>query len=833
MPKEEILNVISEYREFLLKQKNEILSNVQDLTTNDNIKNDEKEQSRQHSPLLDSDEERFQHSLQSLNTEENEALLESIDSQLDMLNTCYDPDSQEMTIFEAANYPYYESKAVLYMSYHEEKFLYKISEVSKTDVKIFNFSKEWPDGNYILDYIKNNKDLSILRISGEYFPGEFIEDTSFYSAINTANNLFYIHVSIGENEFEPDMTLVEKKIKSKMDSQRPLIINWGYPYIHTMLLKGNNNDIFYLNNEDSAKNIELAIKNPLDEETFQEKLSDKATFGLPLLCDALESKIIGHFKDEDKDLLDATIDHDKEFEGWRLLDYAIFHDDILTTRFFLLKGTNLFYRNSLKNRPLEIAAEYASVNVLMALLEVNQVSTEINLRQNNREALYLTNSDGHIPLMIAAKSGKLENVKFLLKCTIERCQLDDMQKTMNVAWNHQRYDCVLYLLKQDFPFPTNFDLLTLVTNTKDVLELKKFADRQIEFHGVIKNGNITLLIELISENKSAGYDFNIQNESALNTALSNKQYAAYAYLKIRGFKGTFQENLEDRVLYLNEEEKTKLNKSLISYFHRPSQSLVFYLLSKSRTLQHESRYFDTIKFLYEQLSQIPSILPVLSVIEHYNGYIDIVFDFNSSCTIDLDVTSDAQTNGRCSYEDGRIFMAAKLSTDDLLGNMAHEFTHLAMYILYKNNCKPYAASDVMNQDKYKDIVGICDRLDHSSMNVIITRAFTAYKDKNALEAELIVRIPHILAKYGEEAGMAIIKTQIADLLIYYEQTVLLACNIFVNKSKNLNADGSALESRTSNNQYSFWRGLLSTTPAVVPIAEATKDESLIPKGNSL
>jgi hypothetical protein len=826
MPKEEILNVISEYREFLLKWQNEILSNVRDLTTNDNIKNEEKEQLIQNTPSLDSDEEKFQQSMDSANTEKIEGFLWYIDNQINMLNTCYDPVSQEMKIY-TDSHVYDDGKADHYMSYHRRKFLSKIAEVSKTDAKILNFSEEYPDESFILEYIKNNKDLLVLKISGDYFFSDFIEDTSFYSAINTANNLFYIHVSIWKEGSHLDMALVEKKLKSKINSQRPLVISWNYEDVHTMLFKGKNNDIFYLNNEDSAKNIELAMKKAFDEETFQEKLSDKVTFRLPLLCDALESKIIGHFKDEDKNLLDATIYHDKEFEGWRLLDYAIFHDDILTTRFLMLKGTDLFYTNSLRNRPLEIAAEYASVSVLMALLEVNQVSTEINLRQNNREALYLTNSDGHTPLMIAAKRGKLENVKFLLKCTIERCQLDDMQKTMNVAWDNQRYDCVLYLLKQDFPFPTNFDLLTLVTNTEDVLELKKFADKQIEFHSVIKNGNITLLIELISENKSAGYGFNIPNESALNTALSNRQYAAYAYLKIRGFKGTLQENLEDRVLYLNEEEKTKLNKSLISYFHRPSQSLVFYLLSKSRTLQHESRYFDTIKFLYEQLSQIPSILPVLSVIEHYNGYIDIIFDFNSSCTIDLDVTSDEQTKGRCSYEDGRIFIAAKLSTDELLGNMAHEFTHLAMYILYKNNCKPYAPNDVMNQDKYKDIVDVYDKLDRSSMNVIITRSFTAYKDKNALEAELIVRIPHILAKYGEEAGMVIVKTQITGLLTYYEQTVLLACNVFINKSKNLNADGSTLESRTSNNQYSFWRNLLSTTtPAVLPITEVKKDASL-------
>jgi predicted SprT family Zn-dependent metalloprotease len=52
----------------------------------------------------------------------------------------------------------------------------------------------------------------------------------------------------------------------------------------------------------------------------------------------------------------------------------------------------------------------------------------------------------------------------------------------------------------------------------------------------------------------------------------------------------------------------------------------------------------------------------------------------------------------------KIFIGAKIDQDDenkLLGTMAHEFCHLAMQMLFKNEAKPYDKNDNEGIEKFK------------------------------------------------------------------------------------------------------------------------------------
>ncbi|CAM4406230.1 MAG: hypothetical protein LEGION0403_FIIPPAGN_00899 [Legionella sp.] len=709
-----------------------------------------------------------------------------------MLENCYDPATQEMIISDGMGYLYYLEDGNDYMLHQFEKFLHNMGLVAKQGVKQLSINHECPSNGHLWDFIENNQDLSVLTISGEFFEGSFLENDLFYKVAQKAKNLYYIHVFVGEDEFEPDMELVEKKLNAKMP-ERSFIISWGCA---TLLKTASFTQIFY----DNDVLFNERGRDSLNEEVLLEKLSAKKDFGLPLIFEALEKRLVGKFNGEERDLLTASLDLEKEFDSWRLLDYAVLHDDILSTRFLMRQQPDLSIQNSGGYRPLEIAAEYAGVDVLRALLELNPSARY--LPSEKVDLLRLENEMQHIPIMIAASNGKLHNVQFLLQYDIGLSQLYDLQQqTIDLAWKKQHIQIVLYLLKQNFPFPSHFDVSQINNATQEGKELIEFVTNRQFFHDLIKQGNVEQITNIALEGEKIGHGFNLQNTSALNTALSSKQYKSYAYLKTKGFKSPAAEALEETIINLNEHDKNALNKALLNYFSRPNDASVFYLLSRSRTLQREGVYFDTIRFIYEQLINIPGIAPLLSVIEHYKGTIDIIFDFNQVNTMDLDVTSHKSTEGRCRYDEGRIFIAAKLDHQELLGNVAHEITHLAIQILYNNDCKPYAKDTC--GDEYKKIIETYSKLNVDSINKIIKLAFTAYHEKD-WEAELIVRIPHILARYGREAGMTILQNQVPDLLKYYNEVLIPELHDFIKKYNNLNIEKQVMESRVANNQHSFW-----------------------------
>ncbi|PWY55650.1 hypothetical protein DGG96_11135 [Legionella qingyii] len=803
----EITQVINEYKAFLLQRKQDIetsfrllnsVDETDDEPSSSNVSASESEDSSSTDSLREDEEgvttsESEESSTNSLQDDEE---YQFITKQIEMLESCYDSKNQIMVISEQTGYPYYHEDVNGLWLYQIEKFLYHMGQAAKKGVKQLSISQECPSHNHLWDFIENNQDLSVLTIDSEFFDGTFLESDYFFRALQTAPNLYYIQVFVGEDENPPDMEVVKEKLIARMP-ERPFIFSWGHSgECTTLIKKANSSDIFCTNEDEYASNEQTFDEEALNEEQFIQRLSAKETFGLPLLFQALNEKIIGEFCDETLDLSDATIIEEQEYDSWGLLDYAVLYDDVLSTRFLLHRGFDPSRTNSANVSPLELAAEQASLPVLNALFDLSP--SESYLSSEKLPLLRSKNIQGQTLLTIAAGKGRMEAVQFFLQYDISLGQdIKLQQEAIDSAWKNQHFDLVLYLLKHNFPFPNNFSL----SQAQSSKALNAFAAKRQLLHDQIQQGDLRSIEHCTFAGEQIGYCFNIENTSALDTALSSKQYKIYAYLKTKGFKGRESENLQQRINDLNEHEKTALNKALVRYFNKPSDTSVYYLLSRSRTMQRESIYFNTIRFMYEQLVNSPGIAPFLSVIEHYKGTIDIIFDFNQVNTVDLDVTSYSSTEGRCCYEEGRIFIAAKLDQQELLGNIAHEIVHLAIQILFKNECKPYRCDTI--DVNYRQITEACSRLDLKAIDKIISLAFTAYQPSN-WDAELIVRVPHILAKYGDESGLLLLQTQVPELLNYYNQVLIPACNAFTERSINLNADRQVMESRRNTNPHFFW-----------------------------
>ncbi len=167
-----------------------------------------------------------------------------------------------------------------------------------------------------------------------------------------------------------------------------------------------------------------------------------------------------------------------------------------------------------------------------------------------------------------------------------------------------------------------------------------------------------------------------------------------------------------------------------------------------------------------------------------------------------------------------IYVAQKGRSVELnRGTLIHELTHFIAYEVFKNGCIPYAQNDVETQARYKAIV---DDLKHRTKRVvdstgnrkpsllsqqcrvsdaggnysrgcfnILSAVFRNY-DEDKYEAEVIVRVPQILATYGE-AGLEWLLEHANALFGYYLQCFLPSVNEHIEKLKYRATQGWPIE----------------------------------------
>lgn len=93
-----------------------------------------------------------------------------------------------------------------------------------------------------------------------------------------------------------------------------------------------------------------------------------------------------------------------------------------------------------------------------------------------------------------------------------------------------------------------------------------------------------------------------------------------------------------------------------------------------------------------------------------------------------------------------------------------------MYLTYRNMAKPYAVGDDNAERYYKSVTNECQLSSEEEM--IVWNVFNCY-DEAVWHAELIVRIPHMVAHYfNDPARLQILRSTFPSLFINYEFVVL-------------------------------------------------------------
>ena len=613
---------------------------------------------------------------------------------------------------------------------------------------------------------------------------DFMLQAKFYETFNQASHWFFIVIEVDDGSTIPSQFL--ERLSVVFDEQKPVIIQWDLMQSkkHSVCFKPTGQ--CFLTTLPMNSVSQFGTKGELIDQLLKQD-----SFQLPLLLNALNLGIGGHFKGDASNILNVTFDVNQEIGNWRLIDYAARDDDSLSLRFLLLVDWDLAYENEDQRTTLEIATEFGGPQSISALLNLPITSSaeQLTLSDEKKNLLALTNVNGDNPLLIAAQKKNPDTLKFLIRCNIDlHCHRTKAAKVTHLhchrtkeakvtaiclAWDKKCFENMHVLLEADSNFPDDFDISVIEENKNTATLLKHIKYRQM-FHQAIKEGSQRFVKAFIEHHPRLKRAYDPSNCCALITALKASQYDLFALLWSEGLRAGSNKELSEVIDNLSEEERERLNKAI--GFERQVGSHIKYLHCKSklRCGPNNEGYFVTLLELYKKLDTITEISTILKVVEE-SELCEIIIDFDRDTIADVEPTQSTKTKGLCKSMEGRLCISGE-EEFELLGTLAHELTHLALHVCYDNQCNSYEESDEERKSLFDGIVSYyCKK---EKMDPIIKWAFG---DKESTwPAELIVRVPHMLAYYKEQ-GKQLLTEQAPKLFQFYKQYIQEDLRRFIEK----------------------------------------------------
>ena len=165
------------------------------------------------------------------------------------------------------------------------------------------------------------------------------------------------------------------------------------------------------------------------------------------------------------------------------------------------------------------------------------------------------------------------------------------------------------------------------------------------------------------------------------------------------------------------------------------------------------------------------------------------FDIESTDEVFLSQPENLNSGGNYFMPNFTISLATRYkSRETLLATLIHEFCHCVAHIIYDNQCRPYALNEGENFEEV--VMDLRERFTYVSSvhpNAAMETIMSVFRDypEKQQAAELIVRVPEIIAILGHEQGILWLQQHTPRLLTYYE-------NIFI---KDINARLGYLEDK--------------------------------------
>lgn len=306
---------------------------------------------------------------------------------------------------------------------------------------------------------------------------------------------------------------------------------------------------------------------------------------------------------------------------------------------------------------------------------------------------------------------------------------------------------------------------------------------QIErFHDDIRAGNIAAVKKFLDEHSSEDkLILNGKRKSAAATSLESNQAEIYELLIEKKLRLDREEDVKIFVGPIPEAQH-KIRDIHKRYAQDPNLSHLSILIKNSKLShdtdnKHRKRCLGLIAGAFEEINEIEWVESVLKIVSQAKK-VKIIFDFNRTSVSSIDPTKTEHTRGTCYHGIGDIFIASNQLLNikhryDTLSVLAHEMTHYAMQIIYNNNCKPYLRHDRVGEDEFTNILKITEERKFAEQFIFLVFNL----EESVRQAELIVRVPHLLALYKENPGKFIeMKSTFGPLFNYFESKVLVDLN---------------------------------------------------------
>lgn len=410
-------------------------------------------------------------------------------------------------------------------------------------------------------------------------------------------------------------------------------------------------------------------------------------------------------------------------------------------------------------------------------------TSEISNNYSQLKVLFLANEDDLNLLMIAAKSGKIEIVKFLLDCGLRiNLKTKAGETAADFAWTEKHFEILFHLLNADSLFPQNFnpDFLPADNNFAALIEV--LAEDRKYFHEYIKREKLEQVQKFFERNPAIKFGYNSKNQSAIMTAVQSKSLEIYSFLRSKGFQET---SLKFRSLWfkLSVKEKQTIRQFNLQYFQKPVNLHIMDLLSHSRLgFGNDPKNVKMIENLYESVDEIEEVQPILKTVANSKAS-DIIFDFNSDSVHEMDATKTINEKGTTYYESGRIYIGAKSKTCDtsgVQGTLVHEMSHHALFLTYDNKAMPFRIDDEMRENEFRKITKtykkiFLDKKEIDDDESTIARAFkrNELKPSDVEVAELAVRVPHLYAKLkNNPVKLKEIKIKYPEIFNFHQNFVI-------------------------------------------------------------
>ncbi|XP_064472194.1 uncharacterized protein LOC135386298 [Ornithodoros turicata] len=350
---------------------------------------------------------------------------------------------------------------------------------------------------------------------------------------------------------------------------------------------------------------------------------------------------------------------------------------------------------------------------------------------------------------------------------------------------------------------------------------------------------------------------------AMYEAIRHNAFDVYCLLLSRGCKFKNDEEKDKSFLPIDKNEHKEIQISEVQYqlarfVPQNEDAHVDYLQSRSYSVTHRDRFTEEVGDMFRELDQDELIRMVLKVAAT-SGAVRIFFDNDIS-----DV--ECMTARRLNNADAKItvgltdtlrytiHIAGKRNREDVLGTLAHELCHLAVFLVYRNQCKPYQSDESGNKERYQRVFEeMRDRVNTTTgMEPLLTRVFRVVPQEQ--EQELIVQVPDILAKCRHleydsrmeadedpqqerigsaateatlsHAGIAVLEEQAPSLLQYFKEVVVPDMENYLIKFRS-EMDGNETRNKNESLGKANQTDDLGVTFKEIPCQELLEDVPLL------